>query len=43
MILSAMKREAPEPAVYQRGWMIDSQLPYGAATNAASISKGMDD
>ena len=30
-------------AVYQRGWMIDSQLHSHDACDLTSISKGMDD
>ena len=30
-------------SVYQRGWMIDSQLASDGETELVSISKGMDD
>ena len=32
-----------DTAVYQRGWMIDSQLIVSRSVSEGSISKGMDD
>ena len=43
MIPSRMFLKTPRRAVYQRGWMIDSQLVVLDDNVVSSISKGMDD
>ena len=43
MILSRVGGDRDGNAVYQRGWMIDSQLAVGVRVDVYSISKGMDD
>ena len=43
MIPSLAEAFARAFAVYQRGWMIDSQLPGLLVLVGGSISKGMDD
>ena len=43
MIPSVEGDGACQGAVYQRGWMIDSQLELFAFDADVSISKGMDD